>query len=71
MSPEQAEAPVVNKEYPRPTEQLNQLEELGDLVYTMHDEAGYSEVVAVNTGVGVLPWWVVLGMALHTFAEGI
>lgn len=63
--PEQAEAPVVAKEYPRPTlEQLNQLGEMGELVYTMLDEPGYSEVVAVNTGEGVLPWWVALGVKL-------
>lgn len=58
-----AEAVVVAKEYPRPTlEQLNQLGEMGELVYTKLNEPGYPEVVAVNTGRGVLPWWVVLGV---------
>ena len=57
------EATVVAKEYPRPTlEQLNQLGEMGELVYTKLNEPGYPEVVAVNTGSGVLPWWVVLGV---------
>ena len=52
---------VVAKEYPRPTlEQLNQLGEMGELVYTGLNEPGYPEVVAVNTGSGVLPWWVAL-----------
>lgn len=56
MAQEQAEAPVVNKEYPRPTlEQLNQLGEIGELVYTGLDKSGYPVVVAVNTGAGVLP----------------
>ena len=60
---EQLDASVVNKEYPRPTlEQLNQLGEMGELVYTGLNEPGYPEVVAVNTGSGVLPWWVVLGV---------
>ncbi len=59
------EAVVVNKEYPRPTlEQLNQLEELGELIHTKLNEPGYPEVVAVNTGSGILPWWVVLGVEL-------
>ena len=62
---EEQEAVVVNKEYPRPTlEQLDQLGEMGELVYTKLNEPGYPEVVAVNTGVGVLPWWVVLGVEL-------
>ncbi len=62
-SKEQLDASVVNKEYPRPTlEQLNQLGEMGELVYTGLNEPGYPEVVAVNTGRGVLPWWVVLGV---------
>jgi hypothetical protein len=57
------EVVVVAKEYPRPTlEQLNQLGEMGELVYTKLNEPGYPEVVAVNTGEGVLPWWVVLGV---------
>jgi hypothetical protein len=56
-------AAVVAKEYPHPTlEQLNQLGEMGELVYTKLNEPGYPEVVAVNTGRGVLPWWVVLGV---------
>ena len=57
------EALVVAKEYPRPTlEQLNQLGEMEELVYTKLNEPGYPEVMAVNTGSGVLPWWVVLGV---------
>ncbi len=57
------EVVVVAKEYPRPTlEQLNQVGEMGELVYTGLNEPGYPEVVAVNTGSGVLPWWVVLGV---------
>ena len=57
------EAVVVAKEYPRPTlEQLNQLGEMGELVYTKLNEPGYPSVVAVNTGSGVLPWWVMLGV---------
>lgn len=59
------EVVVVAKEYPRPTlEQLNQLGEMGELVYTKLNEPGYPEVVAVNTGDGVLAWWVVLGVEL-------
>ena len=55
------EVVVVAKEYPHPTlEQLNQLGEMGELVYTGLNEPGYPEVVAVNTGNGVLPWWVAL-----------
>lgn len=62
---EQGEGVVIAKEYPRPTlEQLNQLGEMGELVYTKLNEPGYPEVVAVNTGNGVLPWWVVLGVEL-------
>ncbi len=57
------EAEAVAKEYPRPTlEQLNQLGEMGELVYTKLNEPGYPSVVAVNTGGGVLPWWMVLGV---------
>ena len=59
------EVVVVAKEYPRPTlEQLNQVGEMGELVYTKLNEPGYPEIVAVNTGEGVLPWWVVLGVEL-------
>ena len=66
IAKEQGEAPVVTKEYPRPTlEQLNQLGEMGELVYTKLDEPGYPEVVAINTGSGVVPWWVVLGVVLY------
>jgi hypothetical protein len=55
VSKELAVASVVSKEYPRPTlEQLNQLGEMGELVYTQLNEPGYPEVVAVNTGEGVL-----------------
>lgn len=54
---------VVAKEYPHPTlEQLNKIGEIGELVYTKLNEPGYPEVVAVNTGSGVLPWWLVLGV---------
>jgi hypothetical protein len=50
------EAVAVSKEYPRPTfEQLNQLGERGELVYTGLNEPGYPEVLALNTGSGVLP----------------
>ncbi len=57
------EVVVVAKEYPRPTlEQLNQVGEMGELVYTKLNEPGYPEIVAVNTGRGVLPWWVMLGV---------
>lgn len=57
------DAVVVNKEYPRPTlEQLNQLGQLGELVHTKLNEPGYPEVVALNTGNEVQPWWVVLGV---------
>lgn len=52
---EDKEVVVVVKEYPRPTlEQLNQLGEMGELVYTKLNEPGYPEVVAINTGEGVL-----------------
>lgn len=54
---------IAAKEYPRPTlEQLDQLGKLGELVHTKLNEPGYPEVVAVNTGEGVLPWWMVLGV---------
>ncbi len=54
---------IAAKVYPRPTfEQLNQLGEMGELVYTKLNEPRYPEVAAVNTGAGVLPWWVVLGV---------
>jgi hypothetical protein len=57
------EAVAASKEYPRPTlEQLNQLGEMGELVYTKLSKPGYPEVVALNTSSGVLPWWVVLGV---------
>jgi hypothetical protein len=65
VSPKQTEASVVAKEYPCPTlEQLNQLGEIGELVHTKLNEPGYPEVVAVNTGNSILPWWVVLGVEL-------
>lgn len=52
-------------EYARPTLlQLNRIGELGELVYTGLNEPGYASVVAVNTGDGVLAWWVVLGVEL-------
>lgn len=61
----EGEVEVIAKEYPRPTlEQLSQLGETGELVYTKINEPGYPEVVAINTGNGVLPWWVVLGVEL-------
>ncbi len=57
VSKEQVEAPVVNKEYPRPTlEQLNRSGEMGKLACIKLNEPGYPEVVAVNTGSNVLPW---------------
>ncbi len=57
---------MVAKEYPRPTlEQLNQVGEMGELVYTKLNEPGYPSVVAVNTGEGMLPSWVVLGAKLQ------
>ncbi len=62
---EGADTVITAKVYPRPTlEQLNQLGELGELVYTKLNEPGYPEVVAINTGSGILPWWVVLGVDL-------
>jgi hypothetical protein len=36
--------------------------ELGEGVYTKFNEPEYPEVLAINTGRGVLPWWVVLGV---------
>ena len=57
------EAAVVAKEYPQPTlEQLNKIGEIGELVYTGFNEPVYPEVVAVNTGRGVLTKVVVLGV---------
>ncbi len=54
---------IAAKVYPHPTlEQLAQLGEMGELVYTKLNEPGYPEVVAVNTGSCILPWWVVLGV---------
>lgn len=51
------EALMVANVYPKPTlEQLNQLKQMGELVYSKLKEPGYPEVVAVNTGSGVLPW---------------
>lgn len=62
---EGADTVIAAKVYPRPTlDQLNQLGELGELVYTKLNEPGYPEVVALNTGSGVVPWWVVLGVEL-------
>ena len=59
------EVAVVAKKYPHPTlEQLNRIGEMGELVYTKLNEPGYPEVVAVNTGEGVLPWWLVLGVGI-------
>lgn len=56
---------VVRKEYPRPTlEQLNQLGEMGKLVHTTLNEPGYSDVLAINTGKQVVPWWVALRVEL-------
>ncbi len=46
---------VVAPEYSRQTLlQLNQLGEMGELVYTKLNEPGYPSVVAVNSGDGVL-----------------
>jgi len=51
------------KEYPHPTlKQLNELGTLGRLVHTTLDEPGYPEVLAVDTGREVLPWWTALGV---------
>ena len=62
---EGADTVIAAKVYLRPAlEQLNQLGEMGELVHTKLNEPGYPEVVAVNTGGGVLPWWVVLGVEL-------
>lgn len=51
--------PVVEpKDYPHPTlEQLNALGAVGRIVHTTLDEPGYPQVLAVDTGAGVLPWW--------------
>jgi ribosomal 50S subunit-associated protein YjgA (DUF615 family) len=66
LPPSESAAVAPQKTYPRPTlEQLDQLGEMGELVYTMLNEPGYPEIVAVNTGAGVLPWWVVLGIRLE------
>lgn len=62
-----ADTVIAAKEYPRPTlEQLNQLGEMGELVYTKLNSTGYPEVVAVNNGKGVLPWWAALGVELES-----
>lgn len=53
---EGADTVIAAKVYPRPTlEQLDQLGKMGELVYTKLNEPGYPEVVALNTGAGVLP----------------
>lgn len=57
---------VVRKEYPHPTlEQLNQLGEMGELIHTTLNEPGYPDVLAINTGKQVVPWWVALGVELE------
>ncbi len=49
---------VVTKQYPSPTlEQLNELGAIGRLVHTVLDEPGNPQVLAVDTGTGVVPWW--------------
>jgi predicted transcriptional regulator len=58
VPPENLELEVTPREYPHPTiEQLNQLSGLGELVYTRLNEPGHPEVLAVNTGSEVIPWW--------------
>lgn len=60
---EEADTVIAAKEYPRPTlEQLNQLGEMGELVQTKLNSTGYPDVLAVNTGKQVVPWWVALGV---------
>lgn len=60
------EAVIVAKEYPRPTlEQLNRIGELGELVHTTLNQPGYPDVLAINTGKQVVPWWVALGVELE------
>lgn len=54
---------LVAKEYPYPTlEQLNQLGEMRELLYTGLNESEYPSVMALNTGDGVVPWMVALGV---------
>ncbi|MBV9386861.1 MAG: hypothetical protein JOZ78_10585, partial [Chroococcidiopsidaceae cyanobacterium CP_BM_ER_R8_30] len=51
------------KEYPHPTlEQLNALGVQGQLVHTVLDEPGNPQVLAVDTGTAVVPWWQALGL---------
>lgn len=54
---EAADTVIVARVYPHPTlKQLNQLKELGELVYIKLNEPGYPSVVVVNTGAGVVRW---------------
>jgi len=60
--PKQLSAPPA-KEYPHPTlEQLNKLGTKGTLVHTVLDEPGNPQVLAVDTGTTVMPWWQALGL---------
>lgn len=46
------------KKYPEPTaEQLSQLANRGNLTTTRLNEPGYPEVIAVDVGRKVVPWW--------------
>lgn len=65
------EVPPVAKEYPRPSlEQLDELGAMGEVVYTVLDEPGYPEILAVNTGSEVIAWWKALGVAVESIAVG-
>ena len=65
------EIPPVAKEYPRPSlGQLDELSAMGEVVYTKLNEPGYPEILAVNTGREVMPWWIALGVAVESIAVG-
>ncbi len=61
---EGADTVIAAKVYPRPTRERSWISagERGELVHTKLNEPGSPEVVALNTGSGVVPWWVVLGV---------
>ncbi|MBV8883833.1 MAG: hypothetical protein JO235_07510 [Chroococcidiopsidaceae cyanobacterium CP_BM_RX_35] len=60
--PEELRQPTP-KQYPSPSlEQLNELGALGELVHTVLDEPGNPQVLAVDTGTAVVPWWQALGL---------